>query len=147
MRPFALLSLALVALACGGTLRTQTMSSRPVPWTISYADGSANSYTFMQADPGGGVSFEYAPVTPETSSTGTYSGGDPVKKTLHAGDPRLDELWRRVEALEADRSQHITERRKGTGALRVTTAEEERVTLIERAPPLLELEALLRGFR
>ena len=89
----------------------------PPPWTLSYADGSANVYRFVATDDG--VRFTYDPVTPATSSTGTYSGGDPIDRTLDLDDPRVDELWAHIRTLEADTAHHVADRCKGDGALTV----------------------------
>lgn len=87
----------------------------PPPWTLSYADGSANHYRFEAT--AAGVRFVYDPVTPATSSTGLYSGGDPVDTQLALDDPRIAELWRHTRVLEADTAHHVADRCKGDGAL------------------------------
>jgi len=87
----------------------------PPPWTLSYADGSANVYRFEATATG--VRFVYDPVTPAMSSTGMYSGGDPVDVTIRADDPRIAELWHHARALEADTAHHVADRCKGDGAL------------------------------
>lgn len=116
-----------------------------LPWSLVYADGAANVYRLdATADE---VRFAYEPMTPERSSTGHYSGGDPCQEILTGDDPRLDALWRQVDALEADRSHHAAERNKGDGAFTVTTAGGTRRFLVRRAA-LRDLEALLEhGFR
>lgn len=115
------------------------------PWTLVYADGSADLYRFeATADE---VAFVYEPITPAQSSTGMYSGGDPVQERLAGDDPRLAALWQHVAALEADRAHHAAERCKGDGAVTVTVAGATRRFLVVRAATR-ELEALLhRAFR
>ncbi len=110
------------------------------PWTLTYADGSGNVYGF-EAD-GAGVRFTYEPVTPARSSTGTYSGGEPVDERLAADDPRVATLWRHARALEADTAQHASERNKGDGAFTVTEDDRRRRFLVVRAATR-SLEAFL----
>jgi hypothetical protein len=110
------------------------------PWSLVYADGAANVYRF--AADGDGVRFAYEPVTPERSSTGRYSGGEPVELRLAHDDPRLAALWRHVAALEADGAQHVAARMKGDGAFTVETVEGTRQFLVARSATR-ELEALL----
>ena len=112
------------------------------PWTLVYADGSANVYRFV-ADVGG-VRFAYEPVTPEQSSTGTYSGGNPIDVLLAADDPRLATLWKHAAALEDDVGRHAEERNKGDGAFTVTTEGKRRRFLVVRAATRA-LEAFLSG--
>ena len=109
-------------------------------WTIAYADGSANVYRF--AATASGVRFTYEPVTPSQSSTGMYSGGDPVDAELALDDPRIVTLWQHVRALEADRANHVSDRNKGDGAVTV----DGRTFLVARVATR-ELEALLAGLR
>jgi hypothetical protein len=124
-----------------------TASQRETPWTLNYADGAANAYRFSQSEAGGAVSFEYVPVTPAQSSTGTYSGGEPRSAELSADDPRIAALWRRVEALEADTASHGPDRNKGTGAFSIKTPAGERAFIVEQGAVLDEIHAFMKGFR
>lgn len=101
------------------------------PWTLVYADGSANRYRF-EAD-GADVACGYEPVTPAESSTGMYRGGAPRQAHLAIDDPRLAALWTEVAALEADRAHHAATRCKGDGAFTITTAAGARHFLVVRA--------------
>ena len=85
---------------------------------------------------------EQPPVTPERSSTGAYSGGEPRSGTLDAKDEK--ELWRRVKALEADEASHAEERAKGTGAFRVTEAGATREFKVDAGKPLRSFDAFLK---
>jgi hypothetical protein len=111
------------------------------PWTLVYADGSANVFRFV-ADKVG-VRFTYEPVRPEQSSTGTYSGGAPIDELLAGDDPRLAALWEHARALEADTEHHADERNKGDGAFTLTVGGERRRFLVVRAATRT-LEAFLR---
>lgn len=96
---------------------------------------------------GAAVAFEYIPVTPERSSTGSYSGGDPVTRSVPADDPRIDELLRRIAALEADRTLHIEDRNKGTGAFHMRTPAGERRFIIVAGAALTDFHAYVATFR
>ena len=124
-----------------------TTTARETPWTLHYADGAGNAYHFAQASAAGEVSFEYLPVTPERSSTGTYSGGAPHQAALSADDPRVAELWQRVERLEADTAAHGPDRNKGTGAFAIRTPAGTRQFIIEQGAPLDEIHAFMKRFR
>jgi hypothetical protein len=101
------------------------------PWTVVYADGSANVYR-LAAD-GSRVRVTYEPITPAMSSSGTYSGGDPLDMEVPASDPRIAKLWHLLGELEADRANHMAERNKGDGAVTVTTSVGTRRFLVARA--------------
>ena len=124
-----------------------TGTATEAPWSIHYADGAANVYRFEQRSAGAEVSFEYVPVTPEMSSTGSYSGGAPHRARLAAGDARVAELWRRVEGLEADTASHADARAKGTGAFRIRTPSGTRAFIVQQGARLDEIHSFLAGFR
>ncbi len=123
------------------------MTERETPWSIEYGDGAANEYRFSQASPGAEVRFRYDPVTPAMSSSGEYSGGDPVEASLPAGDARLADLWREVDRLAADRSLHAPSRMMGTGVLTITVGETTREVIIQSGADLDAFDALVSGFR
>jgi hypothetical protein len=124
-----------------------TGTQRATPWTIHYADGAANVYRFSQSSADGEVSFEYVPVTPKMSSTGTYSGGEPHRAVLAADDARIVELWRRVERLEADTASHGPDRNTGTGAFTITAPSGRRDFIVEQGAALDEIHQFMAGFR
>lgn len=113
------------------------------PWSISYHDGNANGYRLWQDAEV--AQYEYTPVTPATSSSGTYSGGDPARGELTAA--QAGEVWTRVEALARDASLHVAARAKGTGAFEVTTAGETRRFIVAAGERLRELDAALAPYR
>lgn len=118
------------------------MSAPAAPWSIEYADGSANAYQ-VTAD-GDVVTFEYRPVTPERSSTGMYSGGPPREGRLDGA--QAAELWRMVRELEAATELHAVDRMKGTGAFHVTDHAGPRAFIILRGPALLAFDELVQAF-
>ena len=89
-------------------------SSIAAPWTVVVADGSANIYR-CEHPTGGAPRFEYIPVTPETSSTGQYSGGPPRSGPMTAA--QVDALWQQVDAAIANTTAHVVDRAKGTVAI------------------------------
>lgn len=84
------------------------------PWTLHVADGSGNVY-YCEHAANGAARFEYRPVRPENSSTGTYSGGDPKSGPL--APEQVEALWRQVEAAVARTADHVANRDKGTVAI------------------------------
>lgn len=120
-------------------------SARTVPWTVTYSDGSGNGFRFWQDKAAQPARFKYSPVTPLTSSSGTYSGGKPGEGALEVAF--TDQLWKLVERLEADTSRHAKSRIKGTGALAVITAAGEREFLVQRTPQLEQLDQLVEPLR
>lgn len=147
MHPMLALGVAALAAACASR-DPAAMNPMPAPpWSLTYADGAANVYRFMQVAPGAPVTFEYTPVTPAQSSTGTYSGGEPVHAELATDDARLRELWRRIDALAADTAAHGPDRNKGTGLFRVTAAERPRSFLLEQGAALDDFHRFVQTFR
>lgn len=111
-----------------GSTHPPTHETAPVdplsqPWQLDVSDGSGNHYG-CRRDDAGAMTFVYDPVTPERSSTGTYSGGDPRNGPLT--EAQAAALWREVEAAVANTSAHVEARAKGTVAIAArgpTTAE------------------------
>jgi hypothetical protein len=104
------------------------------PWTVRYADGSGN-VTRLWQDAGDTVAhFETSPVTPETSSSGTYSGGAPRSGDLTV--EQVDELWRRVREMESESSIHADSRTMGSGSFALVTPAGPADFLIQRCPRL-----------
>jgi hypothetical protein len=104
-------------------------------------DGSGNVYHCEHVE-GGTPQLEYRPVTPETSSTGHYSGGAPRQGPLTP--EQVEELWALVEALVGDRSGHVEDRGKGTVAVDANGPTDGSVILSgEAGGPLVELLATL----
>ena len=114
---------------------------KPSVWSLAYSDGSANAYRFVSD--GDSVVFEYDPITPKTSSTGTYSGGDPRSGTLDA--QTVESLWSHVRALESDAALHVEDRNKGTGSFSIPDATGTRSFIIERGPALAIFDAFVKS--
>ena len=105
---FVLILLSLVS--CKSQQATNNAMS-----TYVYFDGSANKYTITQS------SIKYDPVTPEDSSTGFYSGGEPYQKNI---DPlqfeSLEAVFKKAIQVKEDQTSN---RDKGTGMLFIPTSE------------------------
>ena len=136
--------------ACASTTPSENaVMNDPIPaapWKITHADGSANVYSWWQEQDGAPVHFAYDPVTPETSSTGMYSGGSPREEQLSAGDPRVAELWSKVRALQRDTARHSPSRDKGTGDFSLVTPKGEERFIVQQGESLAALSPLLNSF-
>jgi hypothetical protein len=97
-----------------------------------YADGSANRY-LITSD-----SLEYDPVTPEESSTGTYSGGSP--KTVSISAEQFRSISQLFDQAIANKVVHIEDRMKTSGAISVVKGDLR--TQIILAPGCAEKEAI-----
>ena len=106
-------------------------------WRIGYSDGAGNAYSFIADNTD--ARFVYDPVTPDRSSTGTYSGGEPRAGMLDA--MQVFTLWRLVRALAANPALHVADRGKGTGAFRVSDADGERSFIILRGAELAAFDS------
>ncbi len=82
------------------------------PWSVSFSDGSGNGFVFRGTPDA--TTFNYLPVDPARSSSGTYSGGSPRSGALD--DDGAQALWELVLRCRDAKSEHATTRSKGTGA-------------------------------
>lgn len=89
----------------------------------------------------------YAPMTPERSSTGLYSGGEPIQARPLTSE-QVAKIWKLVNQLEVDSSVHGERREKGSGKFRIVSGAGERGFIIKRsAPALAEWDQFLAGLR
>lgn len=96
------------------TAAPEPAPSIPAPWSVVVADGSANVYR-CEHQVGAEPRFEYRPVTPKESSTGTYSGGPPRTGPMTAA--QVEALWREIDAAVTNMAEHVENRGKGTVAI------------------------------
>ncbi len=89
------------------------------PWTLKYHDGSNNGYVIQQMSEGDAITFEYRPVTPAKSSSGTYSGGQPRQATL--SKEQAAGLWSNLDELESADKLRTESRSMGSGLFQITT--------------------------
>ena len=87
------------------------------PWTVVLADGSNNVTRVVQTE--SGATWSYEPMTPERSSSGTYSGGDPANGVLDTD--AAAGFWEAVTTAMKDDAGHANTRAMGTFSLSVTT--------------------------
>ena len=106
----------------------------------TYADGSGNTYRLDNAK------LEYAPMTPERSSSGTYSGGDPFTIELEKIDLiKIIDVFERALWSEND---HTDKRTMGSGTLFKKVGEEtQRIYLRMRSNSMIEINSLLDGLK
>ncbi len=116
--------------------------SMQAPWKITYADGSGNATTLWRDAAAEPVHLQYTPVTPEVSSSGTYSGGEPRQGDVP--DSEAGQLERWVQRLEQETSSHAEARAMGTGQLRIEVAGDERTIIIAPGPTLDQFDAYVR---
>ncbi len=113
-------------------------------WTVSYWDQSGNGYRFWQT-PDGEARFVYDPVTPERSSSGTYSGGSPHQGVL--APDQIEALFGRLCELEADTSGHNSRREMGTGMFRVREGGAERRFIVRNGKRRKAFDSFVSRFR
>ncbi len=88
----------------------------------TYADGSGNIYSLTANR------IKYDPVTVVNSSSGTYSGGDPVDKKIDKQS--YIKLKGLLDNAIADTGAHIEKRLKGSGKIVVSGGNQKRVKCI-----------------
>lgn len=124
----------------------ESNKDRDGSWTVIYSDHSGNAYRFSQRGEAHPAVLDYDPVTPEESSSGTYSGGDPYKGTLTPEE--VERLWVEVRDLEASTAGHSSKRRMGTGSFRVTEAGGAlRRFIVSNGPSRRRFDAFARSLR
>lgn len=82
--------------------------------SYEYVDGNGNVYAISN------TSIVYDPVTPEESSTGTYSGGEPYVAPLE--EKQFDQLEAVLKKVITQTSDQTTTRSMGTGTLIIMPA-------------------------
>ena len=101
-------------------------------YQYTYSDGSANRFIITPD------TLEYDPVTPEESSTGTYSGGD--SKTVSISPEQFDSIRHLFDKAISNTAEHIGDRIKTTGAIAVVKGNAR--TQVILAPGSAEKEAI-----
>jgi hypothetical protein len=133
--------MSIFLLAC--SLRSADSPVPEPPWTVVFDDGSHNVTTVVQPA-GGPATFSYVPMTPERSSSGTFSGGPPATGDLGADATRA--LWQHIATLRDDPAAHADQRRMGTGLLTLE-ASGGRTRLLLAPEPTEALAGLLETWR
>ena len=115
------------------------------PWSVSYHDGSNNGFACQQRTASGAVTAEYRPMTPERSSSGTYSGGAPWHGTVSTDHVKA--LWRMLRGLQAAKDQHVINRVMGSGSFKLETPGGETLFTIRHGGELARLDNFLEQLR
>jgi hypothetical protein len=104
-----------------------------------YFDGSGNGYVITEK------SIKYVPVTPERSSSGTYSGGE--SKTVSLTPEQYATIKELLEAAIAKAGIHQVDRAMMTGLiLKISSSDTVRVVLSPKAAEKNNIEETLRRF-
>jgi hypothetical protein len=77
-----------------------------LPMRLVISDGSGNTWNLSQAE--SGFAWRYAPTTPERSSSGVYSGGEPA--TGEASSEQSVWVATEVERLMTETGEHLDAR-------------------------------------
>ena len=96
---------------------------------LSVADGCGNGYTLAE-DEGGQLVLVYDPMTPEMSSSGEYSGGEPGRAAIDAATAAA--ICALVERMAEDTASHAKSRMMGTTMVRWVDANGEKKSFIVR---------------
>ncbi|MBA2539927.1 MAG: hypothetical protein H0V17_09860 [Deltaproteobacteria bacterium] len=99
----------------------------------AYIDGNNNTYEI-------GDRLEYVPITPERSSSGSYSGGEPKSAAL--GAEQRARLISLLDQIAADTENLLDDRPKGSGTV---IQGDQRAVCRGSSPLKQELETMLRG--
>lgn len=121
------------------------MPSNQAQWVVNFSDGSGNRYTVSGVGADGEARLVYSPVTPEQSSSGTYSGGAPADLQLSAEN--TSDLLRRVRVLEQDTAHHTEGRSMGSGSFRTKTADGESHFLMRMGSELGDFTSFMTSLR
>ncbi len=109
--------------------------------TLHFSDGSGNA--FILTEVGDTASLEYDPVTPERSSSGTYSGGTPADVVL-SGE-QAAEIWRRAGELQKSSQVSTGARSMGTGAFVLSGTASDARFIVGRSDELVDFTTFMRG--
>ena len=123
---FAFLLLTLQLFSC--------MNTSPY---FEYADGNGNLYIITDS------TLRYAPVSPEKSSSGFYSGG--AGKTKPITSPQFAAIQRLIMQAIDKPSDHISERVKMSGAISVIEGNDRKQYILSpRSATQIDIETTLK---
>lgn len=111
--------------------------------TLQFGDGSGNHYLITSSPEG--TTLVYSPVTPENSSSGTYSGGEPANVTLDAENSAA--LWSKVQELQTNKAIHAAARGMGTGAFTIAGSENSDRFIVKMGPELSAFVGFLEDLK
>jgi hypothetical protein len=103
------------------------------------ADGSGNLYKITSSN----LQIEYNPVKPENSSTGFYSGGEYVKKTI--SKEQYSTLAGKIQKVVDNKNIRIKDRVKGSFAITVAKGKNKKSYLVANGSEEIQgLESYLK---
>ncbi|TXT53339.1 MAG: hypothetical protein BAJALOKI1v1_2510005 [Promethearchaeota archaeon] len=107
----------------------------------TFHDGNGNGYFITKKE--GKIYLEYKPVKPLYSSSGTYDGGDPVKKEIEK--QQYDKIASILNEAARNLGEHIKNRVKGSGLIKI--GENKRFILKRNSQELDKIKKLLKSIR
>ncbi len=117
--------LLIIAAACMNT-----------PANYEYADGNANVYVITPTE------LKYIPVTPEESSSGTYSGGEP--KNIAITPAQFQTLEALFEKALSNTETHMENRVMMSGLVSRTGSNKKQCILKPGSPDITMIEEALK---
>lgn len=100
----------------------------------AYIDGNNNVFEIFQ------TRLVYNPISPERSSSGEYSGGNPAQTALNS--EQFENIEAKIKAVIKDKSHHLDSRPMGCGTIVIKS----KSLFVDASSSLLkELDTLLRS--
>jgi hypothetical protein len=107
--------------------------------SIQYSDQNNNRYSITSS------SFKYDPITPNESSSGVYSGGDPVQVVLSRED--YNNILNLAERIMETSEGKDVKREMLTSVLVISEEGKTRQAILKRSDERSELEDLLQELK
>jgi len=111
-------------------------SCMTTPANYEYADGNANVYVITPTE------LKYIPVTPEESSSGTYSGGEP--KNIAISPAQFQTLEALFESALKNKDAHIENRVMMSGLVSRTGSNKKQCILKPGSQDIKTIEEALK---
>ncbi|RDK89322.1 hypothetical protein [Marinirhabdus gelatinilytica] len=139
MKPtkFFIYIIALLLLGCGSSKNKDVAfcgTTNKGPMAITYQDQNNNRYRITE------TKFTYSPITEAESSSGTYSGGEPVRKGITT--EKFKEIETLARALMKENSI-LTTRRMLTSILSIKQGTATEMAILRKSQKRTQFEALL----
>ncbi|MBN2776747.1 MAG: hypothetical protein JXR36_03850 [Bacteroidales bacterium] len=109
------------------------------PVQIIYNDGSSNAHIISKDN------YKYSPVTPQESSSGTYSGGE--QREVNINENLFNEIFIKALSIAENKTIHIESRMMGTGMLRIKYENSETQIYIDKCMELENFERFLNNLK
>jgi hypothetical protein len=133
---FVLMITALLTNGCGNSKKTQVSSNPLYEKSFVYVDGNGNRYVISRE------LFEYIPTIPAQSSSGTYSGGTPVKNV--PANNNFQKLADLIQSASEARSDHTEKPEMGTARIEIKDGTATNSFILRMGSSLIQqIEAVL----